>query len=98
MLNDCQPFAPRCPGCGKEMKLYNTDEGYLFMCSCWWASPPRLTLEAAYDAAVKRHSATPALSVTELIEKKKKERALYASLAELAASEICRLQELMETR
>lgn len=61
MLSNRHPFAPKCPGCGKEMNMYHCDEGYLFMCSCWWASPPRLTPEAAFEAANTLHKHKEAL-------------------------------------
>ena len=48
--------APRCPGCGKEMKSTGFPEGgWWYRCSCGWKSPAdEWSKDRAYDKAMKR--------------------------------------------
>lgn len=52
--------APRCPGCGNEMRLrrYNCDRGAVnawYACDCGWKSPNGDDENEAYDKAVRRY-------------------------------------------
>ncbi len=52
--------APRCPGCGNEMRLrrYNCDRGAVnawYACDCGWSSPIGNDENIAYAKAVRRY-------------------------------------------
>lgn len=52
--------APRCPGCGNEMRLrrYNCDKGAVnawYACDCGWSSPIGNDENIAYAKAVRRY-------------------------------------------
>lgn len=49
--------APRCPGCGKEMKSTGFPEGgWWYRCSCGWKSPAdEWSEDGAYERAMKRY-------------------------------------------
>lgn len=52
--------APRCPGCGKKMRLrqYNCDRGAVnawYACDCGWSAPIGNDESIAYDKAMKRY-------------------------------------------
>lgn len=60
--------APRCPGCGKEMRLrqYNCDRGAVnawYACGCGWSAPIGNDESIAYDKAMKRYAVNPWISV-----------------------------------
>lgn len=60
--------APRCPGCGKEMRLrqYNCDRGAVnawYACGCGWSAPIGNDESIAYDKAMKRYAENPWISV-----------------------------------
>lgn len=60
--------APRCPGCGKEMRLrqYNCDRGAVnawYACACGWSAPIGNDKSIAYDKAMKRYTENPWISV-----------------------------------
>ena len=60
--------APRCPGCGKEMRLrqYNCDRGAVnawYACDCGWSAPIGNDESIAYDKAMKRYAENPWISV-----------------------------------
>lgn len=52
--------APRCPGCGNEMRLrrYNCDRGAVnawYACDCGWSSPIGNDENIAYAKAMQRY-------------------------------------------
>lgn len=52
--------APRCPGCGEEMRLrqYNCDRGAVtawYACDCGWSSPLGNDENVAYEKAMRRY-------------------------------------------
>ena len=60
--------APRCPGCGKKMRLrqYNCDRGAVnawYACGCGWSAPIGNDESIAYDKAMKRYAENPWISV-----------------------------------
>lgn len=60
--------APRCPGCGKEMRLrqYNCDRGAVnawYACGCGWSAPISNDESIAYDKAMQRYAVNPWISV-----------------------------------
>lgn len=60
--------APRCPGCGKEMRLrqYNCDRGAVnawYACDCGWSAPIGNDESIAYDKAMKRYAENQWISV-----------------------------------
>lgn len=69
--------APRCPGCGKEMRLrqYNCDRGAVnawYACGCGWSAPIGNDESIAYDKAMKRYAENPWISVRDELPKEGK--------------------------
>ena len=60
--------APRCPGCGKEMKMrwqsyFEGTASMWYVCDCGWRSPNGDDESEAYDKAMQRYAESPWISV-----------------------------------